>query len=704
MTAEPELIDAGAIEFESRLAAHLSVHRAADAAQGAQGLLAARLQAVIDAVRRCGGDAAACADPKRNVALGRAAAAAREIGVSDALILRAAGLARAGLDAWQANLAPAAIPPLIVVADRALAEARHPDIVKAALAAWECGDVALAFSLEDAEAAARLATAPAAEIAVDDVASTVAALDADADGPWRSINITLSGVADALVAKGLAYTSKEGRAEAARLHALATAAALSASSDLAKALGPYTEFAAERDAKLAAIDRIIATAPKAVRAALKSAREAVAAHGLRNADLVSPSVEPWAGAVREGALAAAAETALGQDLEAARAHALGARSLTDAPAINPASLRAKGFTDHEIESVEAALPGAATLREAFAVSVDDGFARDVLGAEPEDDLLTFLGYSGAEIAEAERHALGSGSLDMFGPAFADAIEPAAIVAMRAACEAVTLTPANAAIGLAFDADPAVAIKLLSAAASAGARGITLRRADAPQGFTLDLPQVEEPRPRAAEPTITERVVEKIVERDRTRAKLPDRRKGYIQKASVGGHKVYLHTGEYDDGSLGEIFLDMHKEGAAFRSLMNNFAISISIGLQYGVPLDEFVDAFVYTRFEPAGRVEGNDSIRSATSILDYIFRELAVSYLDRRDLSNADPDEFTADGLGSGETEGVSPQPAARFMSKGFARGAAPDNLVFLPFGKTAPEPVAGDFDDEGAVLANDQE
>jgi ribonucleoside-diphosphate reductase alpha chain len=173
------------------------------------------------------------------------------------------------------------------------------------------------------------------------------------------------------------------------------------------------------------------------------------------------------------------------------------------------------------------------------------------------------------------------------------------------------------------------------------------------------------------------VVERIVEVDRRRQRLPDRRKGYIQKASVGGHKVYLHTGEYDDGELGEIFIDMHKEGAAFRSLMNNFAIAISIGLQYGVPLDEFVDAFVFTRFEPSGAVTGNDSIRSATSILDYVFRELGVSYLGRKDLANLDPAELNADGLGRDGAE--EPQPVARFISKGFSRGAAPDNLVFLP-------------------------
>jgi len=133
----------------------------------------------------------------------------------------------------------------------------------------------------------------------------------------------------------------------------------------------------------------------------------------------------------------------------------------------------------------------------------------------------------------------------------------------------------------------------------------------------------------------------VVERHR----LPNRRKGYTQKASVGGHKVYLRTGEYEDGSLGEIFVDMHKEGAAFRSLMNNFAIAISIGLQYGVPLEEYVEAFTFTRFEPSGMVEGNDAIKMATSVLDYIFRELAVSYLGRNDLAHAQPGDVLPDSI-----------------------------------------------------------
>ena len=145
--------------------------------------------------------------------------------------------------------------------------------------------------------------------------------------------------------------------------------------------------------------------------------------------------------------------------------------------------------------------------------------------------------------------------------------------------------------------------------------------------------------------VAERIVERVVERVermREREKLPDRRKGYTQKAVVGGHKVYLRTGEYEDGRLGEIFIDMHKEGAAFRSLMNNFAIAISLGLQYGVPLEEYVEAFTFTRFEPAGFVQGNDAIKNATSILDYIFRELAISYLGRHDLAHVAPEEIGA--------------------------------------------------------------
>jgi ribonucleoside-diphosphate reductase alpha chain len=180
---------------------------------------------------------------------------------------------------------------------------------------------------------------------------------------------------------------------------------------------------------------------------------------------------------------------------------------------------------------------------------------------------------------------------------------------------------------------------------------------------------------------------------REREKLPDRRKGYTQKAVVGGHKLYLRTGEYDDGRIGEIFIDMHKEGAALRSLLNNFAIAVSLGLQYGVPLDEYVDAFTFTRFEPSGPVQGNDSIKYATSILDYVFRELAVSYLERFDLAHIDPSQTGFDALGKGVEEGKAPA-ASQYVSKGLTRSRT-DKLGVVAgdrgtTGASSPSPERG--------------
>ncbi|MBP0129152.1 MAG: vitamin B12-dependent ribonucleotide reductase, partial [Nitrospira sp.] len=148
--------------------------------------------------------------------------------------------------------------------------------------------------------------------------------------------------------------------------------------------------------------------------------------------------------------------------------------------------------------------------------------------------------------------------------------------------------------------------------------------------------------------ITERVLVRYLAKRRS---LPGRRNGYTQKAVVGGHKLYLRTGEYEDGTCGEIFLDMHKEGAAFRSLMNCFAIAISLGLQHGVPLEEFVEAFVFTRFEPNGPVKLNDRIKMSTSIIDYIFRELAVTYLDRYDLAQVKEEDLRMDSVKKDEQD-----------------------------------------------------
>jgi len=173
--------------------------------------------------------------------------------------------------------------------------------------------------------------------------------------------------------------------------------------------------------------------------------------------------------------------------------------------------------------------------------------------------------------------------------------------------------------------------------------------------------------------------QKFNKKTNDRSKMPDRRKGYIQKVTIGDHKIYLHTGEYDDGKVGEIFIDMNKEGELVKALMNNFAIAISLGLQYGVPLDEFVDAFIETKFEPSGEIKGNDRILNASSILDYIFRELAISYLGREDFAHtpainkaSETKILTEDG------EDSFLKLVKDITSKGFIRNKYRDKLVDL--------------------------
>jgi ribonucleoside-diphosphate reductase alpha chain len=701
--APAAVLDSGSIEFAAELERHLGARRGEAVARRAVAALAQRLQAVMDAVNRCEGDPAACADLARNPALARAAAAARDAGADDASILTAVALARAGEGSWTADAAlPAPSPHLVVLADRALTEAGHPSCARSALAGWELGEVTTVFHVDDAERLVQDAGAARSAINLHafldngdlDTAALAHAVRVCATAldlePGGGV-LAPAGLAECLVAKGLAYGDAAARKAATKL--------------------------------LSTFRTALTAARTGTRAALFSDAEL----SLRLGG-VSLGADPWSGPVvmaeaEDGevfpTLAQAAIQGLIRlraDVDAARAQLLGRRTLADAPGVNHAALAAAGLTPHEVAAIETALPAAASLAQAFTPQVvGEGFVLDVLGvsaealADPTFDLLAQMGFTAEAVAEAEQYVFGRADapgLEAF--AAPEAIDAEARFRMAAAAEKALGVPAQHVFDMPFDAEPTAAARLQSLAARCGARAVSLARRPAPAFLELSLTAVDDEAPRRRLETPappTERVVEKIVERERSRTRLPDRRKGYIQKAAVGGHKVYLHTGEYDDGLLGEIFIDMHKEGAAFRSLMNNFAIAISIGLQYGVPLDEFVDAFVYTRFEPAGRVEGNDSIKSATSILDYIFRELAVSYLDRDDLANADPDEFTADGLGSGKDEGLAePQPAAKFISKGFSRGAAPDNLVFLPFGgKKDDAPLAGDFDAEGAVRSDNE-
>ncbi len=400
------------------------------------------------------------------------------------------------------------------------------------------------------------------------------------------------------------------------------------------------------------------------------------------------------------ALDCAASTTEAQDV---RLRVLGARLLDQIDGLERSRLESRGLPSDALDRVEQALRDGLPLASAFSrwVVGDDAIRRR-LNLSPEqfdtdgEALLRMLGISPKEIEEARITVQGrrrpvSNPKSSLAKILArsDAISPEARARMASAAKPFMARPPVLLVPATEANDTARLAQHASVrAAIAGGLGVRTEAGRAVADSELRT-RIQDARRRARAPVASD--VQPAFERPApppvaddgpyvaVRQRLPDRRKGYIQKATVGGHKVYLHTGEFDDGELGEIFIDMHKEGAAFRSLMNNFAIAVSIGLQYGVPLEEFVDAFVFTRFEPAGEVTGNDSIRRATSILDYIFRELAVSYLGRDDL--AETGHLSADGLGGGSQEGVEAPPAPRaeqLISRGFSRGHFPDNIVML--------------------------
>jgi len=388
------------------------------------------------------------------------------------------------------------------------------------------------------------------------------------------------------------------------------------------------------------------------------------------------------------------------------AYAVGHGNLAQAPAINHTTLKAKGFTDEAIAKVEKALPTAFDIKFVFNKwTLGEDFCRDTLGIAAEDmasptfDLLSAIGFSKREIEAANIHVCGAMTVEgaphlkaEHYPVF-DCANPCgrtgkrylsveSHIRMMAAAQPFISGAISKTINMPNDAtvEDCKSAYLLSWKLALKANALYRDGSKLSQPLNSQLIADEEDddeieafleRPAAARAAgLAEKVVEKLVERVvvmRDRERMPDRRKGYTQKAVVGGHKVYLRTGEYDDGRLGEIFIDMHKEGAALRSIINNFAIAVSLGLQYGVPLEEYVDAFTFTRFEPQGPVQGNDSIKYATSILDYVFRELAVSYLERFDLAHVDPSESSFDALGKGESEG-KPAPATNYVSKGLTR------------------------------------
>ncbi|MGY3437050.1 MULTISPECIES: vitamin B12-dependent ribonucleotide reductase [unclassified Marinovum] len=407
-------------------------------------------------------------------------------------------------------------------------------------------------------------------------------------------------------------------------------------------------------------------------------------------------------------------------------YAVGHGTLGNAPGINHTSLIGHGFGSKEIEKIEAALASAFDIRFVFNQwTLGETFCQEVLGIpaaklnDPTFDLLRHLGYTKAEIDAANDHVCGTMTLEQ-APflkkehyAIFDCANPCgkrgkrflsvnSHIDMMAAAQSFISGAISKTINMANDATIEDCQAAYERSWKMGIKANALYRDGSKLSQPLAAALVEDDDD-AAEilesgsnhekaAVLAEKIVEKIIVKEiikSERSKMPERRKGYTQKAIVGGHKVYLRTGEYQDGTLGEIFIDMHKEGAGFRAMMNNFAIAVSVGLQYGVPLEEFVDAFTFTKFEPAGMVQGNDSIKNATSILDYIFRELAVSYLDRTDLAHVKPEGASFDDLGRGVDEGlnnvtaVSDSAATKSLevlkqisSSGYLRKRLPQELI----------------------------
>ncbi|MCM2475680.1 vitamin B12-dependent ribonucleotide reductase [Rhizobium sp. CG5] len=578
---------------------------------------------------------------------------------------------------------------------------------------------------------------------------------------YRTLGLGYANIGGLLMSTGIPYDSDEGRAIAGSLTAIMTGVSYATSAEMAAELGPFPNFAPNRDNMLRVIrnhrraahgetvgyeglsvDPVAlihedCTDPALVahaKAAWDKALELGEKHGYRNAQVsvIAPTgtiglvmdcdttgIEPDFALVKFKKLAGGgyfkiingavpeALRALGyseSQLAEIEAYAVGHGNINQAPGVNPGSLKAKGFTDEKIEAINGATKAAFDIKFVFnqwTLGID--FLRDTLKVSEEQlsdisfNLLEHIGFSKKEIEAANIHVCGAMTLE--GAPFLKAehlpvfdcanpcgkigkryLSVESHIRMMAAAQPFISGAISKTINMPNEAtvEDCGAAYMLSWKLALKANALYRDGSKLSQPLNASLIEddsdddaLEEllQAPAAAQAVIvTEKIVERIVERlVREQEKLPTRRKGYTQKAKIGGHTIFLRTGEYDDGRLGEIFLDMNKEGSALRALINNFAISVSLGLQYGVPLEEYVDAFTFTKFEPAGMVQGNDAIKNATSILDYVFRELAISYLGRHDLAHVDTSDFGNTALGRGMKEGK-----ADAVSKGLTRGYKP--------------------------------
>jgi ribonucleoside-diphosphate reductase alpha chain len=600
---------------------------------------------------------------------------------------------------------------------------------------------------------------------------------ADLSYRYRTLGLGLANIGGLLMTMGLGYDSDAARGLCGALTAIMTGTAYATSAEMARELGPFPGYADNADAMLrvmrnhrraaagtpagyeglsvAPVPLDAASCPDPIlvehaRSAWNRALALGEAHGYRNAQatVIAPTgtiglvmdcdttgIEPDFALVKFKKLAGGgyfkiinravpdALRVLGyreSEIAEIEAYALGHGSLKQAPAINGASLRSKGFSDDKIEAIEAGLKSAFDIKFVFNKwTLGEDFLTQTLKVpaeklnDPSFELLTHLGFSKANVEAVNVHVCGAMTLEGAPHlkkehySVFDCANPCGRIGKRylsveshirmmAAAQPFISGAISKTINMPNDAtvEDCKSAYMLSWKLALKANALYRDGSKLSQPLNSALIADEEDEaeeavealmalPAAAKTAqVSERIVERIIERVerlREREKMPHRRKGYTQKAVVGGHKVYVRTGEYDDGRLGEIFIDMHKEGAAFRAMMNNFAIAISLGLQYGVPLEEYVEAFTFTRFEPAGFVQGNEQIRSATSILDYIFRELAISYLGRSDLAHVEPGDLSSTGLGKAEEPGAGDGggAASKVISKGFVRGKE-DRLMLV--------------------------
>ncbi len=410
-------------------------------------------------------------------------------------------------------------------------------------------------------------------------------------------------------------------------------------------------------------------------------------------------------------------------------YACGSKSLADAPFINHETLRAKGFTDEALERVEEKLGAAFEIGfvfNQFTLGVD--FCKDTLGFterelnDPSFNMLDSLGFSNEQVRAANNYCCGTMTVegapwlkDEHLPVFDCATTCGALgrryipflahARIMAAAQPFISGAISKTINMPNDATvedvktvyrrswelmlKAIALYRDSSKLSQPLNTVSDREDAISIAMSLnveeDEPTAPTPEPRAPEVEVAERIVTRFISE---RRRLPNRRGGYTQKAQIGNHKIYLRTGEYEDGSLGEIFIDMHREGAAFRSLLNCFAIAISLGLQHGVPLEEFCDAFVFTRFEPNGMVQGHDNVKMANSVIDYIFRELGLSYLGRDEVVQVKPSTVSPTAM-HGEESGS--QEVVEFTAQRGSHGRRADTYSGrgLHFGSGAHQSVA---------------